>query len=95
MHPNNVDCIYLNACFVYFQHERFLHDGKVSPCDVLFIGDSLIRNMKETEVHVCICGNSTGTGLNFSVSIPECLINFGAFPCTSQSLRCYSFPILH
>ena len=34
----------------HFQHERFLHDGKVSPCDVLFIGDSLIRNMKETEV---------------------------------------------
>lgn len=30
-------------------HERFLHDGQVSPCDVLFIGDSLIRNMKETE----------------------------------------------
>lgn len=30
-------------------HERFLHDGKFSPCNVLFIGDSLIRNMKETE----------------------------------------------
>ena len=34
----------------FFQHERFLHDGKVSLCDVLFIGDSLIRNMKETDV---------------------------------------------
>jgi len=30
-------------------HERFLHEGKVCPCDVLFIGDSLIRNMFETE----------------------------------------------
>ena len=39
-------------CINYFQHERFLHDGQVSPCDVLFIGDSLIRNMKETEVRV-------------------------------------------
>lgn len=31
-------------------HERFLHEAKVYPCDVLFIGDSLIRNMFETEV---------------------------------------------
>lgn len=30
-------------------HERFLHEAKVCPCDVLFIGDSLIRNMYETE----------------------------------------------
>lgn len=30
-------------------HERFLHDAKVCPCDVLFIGDSIIRNMYETE----------------------------------------------
>ena len=35
---------------IFKQHERFLHDAKVCPCDVLFIGDSIIRNMYETEV---------------------------------------------
>ena len=53
VHTKNIDSL-IYCMFAYvFQHERFLHDGKLSPCDVLFIGDSIIRNMKETEV--CIC----------------------------------------
>ena len=45
----------INVSFFVFmlfslQHERFLHEAKVCQCDVLFIGDSIIRNMFETEV---------------------------------------------
>ena len=45
-HSRFIFCFYV----VSLQHERFLHEAKVCRCDVLFIGDSIIRNMFETEV---------------------------------------------
>ena len=43
--------------FFYMQHNRFVKEAArmSSACEVLFIGDSLIHEMKETEVFTGIC----------------------------------------